>query len=126
MGRDSCVQLCRKSVPLYQAVSQLMLSPTNARNAMTFLTIITFNQLQSKPLVCTASPLPPFLTVLQRNSLTFQATPGSDRGSTSTCLWLWSEGTPPAYWPVWKFDPISATLSALTSVPACHLPLFTE
>ena len=35
----------------------------------------------------------------------------------------WSEGAPPAYWPVCMFDLISATLSALTSVPACHLPL---
>jgi len=45
---------------------------------MTFLTIITFNQLQSKPLVCTASPLPRFWAVLQRNLLTFRATPGSE------------------------------------------------
>jgi len=30
------------------------------------------------------------------------------------------------YWPVCKFDLILATLSALTSVPACHLSLFNE
>jgi len=30
------------------------------------------------------------------------------------------------YWPVCKFDLILATLSALTSVPARHLPLFNE
>jgi len=29
-------------------------------------------------------------------------------------------------WPVCKFDLILATLSALTSVPAHHLPLFNE
>jgi len=56
--------------------------------------------------------------------LTFQATPGSDNGSTSACLWPWSEGTPPVYWSVCKFDRILATISALTSVPARHLPLF--
>ena len=40
-----------------------------------------------------------------------------DSGSTSACLWPWSEGTPLAYWPVCKFDLILATLSALTSAP---------
>jgi len=35
-------------------------------------------------------------------------------------------GTPPAYWPMCKFDLILATLSALTSGPARHLPLFNE
>ena len=35
-----------------------MLRPTNAGNTMTFLTFITFNQWQSKPLVCMANPLP--------------------------------------------------------------------
>ena len=85
---------------------QLMLWPTNAGNTMTFLTITTFNQLQSKPLVCMASPLLPRWAVSQRNSLTFQAIPGSDSGSTSACLWQWSEGTPPAYLPcvqVWSY-----------------------
>jgi len=85
-----------------------------------------FNQLQWTPLGCMANPLPPSWAVLQRNSLTFQATPGSNSGFTSTCLWPWSEGTPPAYWPMCKFDLILATLSALTSVPAHHLPLFNE
>ena len=99
---------------------------TTAGNTMTFLTVITFNQLQSKPLVCLASPLPPYWAVWQRNLLTFQATPGRDSGSTSACLWPWSEGTPLAYWPVCKFDLILTTLSALTSVPACHLLLFNE
>ena len=85
---------------------QLMLWPTNAGNTMTFLTITTFNQLQSKPLVCMASPLLPRWAVSQRNSLTFQAIPGSDSGSTSSCLWQWSEGTPQAYLPcvqVWSY-----------------------
>jgi len=45
-----------------------------------------------------------YWAVSQTNSLTFQANPGSDSGSTSACLWPWSEGTPPAYWPVCKFD----------------------
>jgi len=71
------------------------------------LTITTFNQLQSKPLVCMASPLLPSWAALQRNSSTFWVTPGSDSGSSSACLWPWSEGTPPAYWPVCKFDVIS-------------------
>ena len=84
---------------------------------------IIFNQLQSKPLVCMTSPLPPSWAVSQRNLLTFQATPGKDSGSTSACLWPWSEGTPLAYWPVCKFDLILANLSALTSVPDRHLPL---
>ena len=53
-------------------------------------------------------------------------TPGRDRCSTSACLWPWSEGTLLAYWPVCKFYLILATLSALTSVPACHLPFFNE
>ena len=91
-----------------------MLKPTNARNITTFLTIITFNQLQSQPLVYTASSLPPSWAVLQRNS-TFQTTPGSNSGSTSACLWPWSEGTLLAYWFVCKLDLILATLSALTS-----------
>ena len=47
---------------------------------------------------------------------------GSVSGSTSACLWPWSEGTPPAYWPVCKFILILAALSALTSVPAHYLP----
>jgi len=91
-----------------------MLKPANAGNTMTFLTIVTFNQLhlQLKPLVCTASLLAPSRAVLERNLLTFQATRGSDSGSTSACLWPWSEGTPPAYWPVCKFDLILATLTA--------------
>jgi len=44
---------------------------------MTFSTITTFNQFQSKPLVCMASPLPPSWAVLQRNLLTFWATQGA-------------------------------------------------
>ena len=77
-------ETCRKSlhspVPLYQAVKQLMVRLTNAGNTMTFLTIIiTFNQLQSKPLMCMESPLPHSWAVLQRNSLTFWATPRWDR-----------------------------------------------
>jgi len=73
---------------------------------MTFLTIITFNQLQLKSLVCMASPLLPSWAVSQRNLLTFQATPGTDSGSPSACLWPWSEATPLSYshWPVCMFD----------------------
>jgi len=67
----------------------------------------------------------PFLSCLTKN-LTFQVTPGRDSGSTSACLWPWSEGTPLAYWLVCKFDLILATLSALTSVPAHHLTLLNE
>jgi len=48
----------------------------------------------------------------------------SDSGSTSACPW--SEGMLPAYWPACKFDMILAILSVLTSVAACHLPLFDE
>ena len=68
----------------------------------------------------------PFLSCVAKNLLTFQATPERYSGFTSACLWPWSEGTPLAYWPVCKFDLILATLSALTSVPARHLPLFDE
>ena len=83
-----------------------MLRPPNAGNTMTFLTITTFNQLQAKPLMCTASPLPPSWAVSQRNSLTFQATPGSDSsGSTSACLHSFSghgqrEHRQHRYWPM--------------------------
>jgi len=67
----------------------------------------------------------PFLSCLAKKhvDMSFQVTPGSDNDSTSTCLWPWSEGTPPAYWPVRKLGVSSATLSALTSVAAHHLPL---
>ena len=47
---------------------------------------------------------------------------GSLSGSNSACLWPWSEGTPPAYWPVCKFVLILAALNALTSVPVHYLP----
>jgi len=40
-----------------QAVKQLMMRPKNAENTMTSLTIITFNQLQLKPLLCTVNSL---------------------------------------------------------------------
>jgi len=66
----------------------------------------------------------PFSAVLQRNSLTCQATPGCDSGSTSACPW--SKGTLPAYWPVCKFDLISTIFCTLNSVPAHHLPFFDE
>jgi len=47
-------------------------------------------------------------------------------GSNSACLWPWTEGTLPAYWHVCKFDLhlILAIFSALTSVPARHLPVY--
>jgi len=53
---NSCGHLCKKSLHSQcrytrQCTKQLMLRPTNAKNTMNFLTIITFNQLQSKPLV---------------------------------------------------------------------------
>jgi len=45
-----------------------------------------------------------FLSCLAKKLVDIRATPGSHSGSTSACLWPWSEGTPPAYWPVCKFD----------------------
>jgi len=50
-----------------------MLRPTNAGNTMTFLTITTFNQLQSKPLVCMAIHCP-FLE-LSRKELDISGNP---------------------------------------------------
>jgi len=48
---------------------------------MTFLTIITFNQLQSKPLVCMASPLPPSSLELSRKKLVdISGNPARDSG----------------------------------------------
>ena len=130
MGRDSCGHLFRKSLHSQcrytRQCSNWCWDRQMPEIRMTFVTIITFNQLQSKPLVCMTSPLPPSWAVSQRNFLTFQATPGRVSGSTSACLWPWSEGTLLAYWSVCKFDLILATLSALTSVPARHLPLFNE
>jgi len=38
--------------------------------------------------------------------------------------WLQSKGILPVYWPVCKLDLILAFPSALTSITACHLPLF--
>jgi len=64
----------------------------------------------------------PFLSCLAKKLVDILG----DSGSTSACLWPWSEGTSPAYWPVCKFDLILATLSSLTSVPAWHLPFFNE
>ena len=89
-----------------------MLRQTNAKNTMTSLTII-FNQLQSKPLVCMASPLPLFWAALQIYLLICQVTPRSDSGSTSTCPWMWLKGTLPVYWAASKFDLILGFLSAL-------------
>ena len=92
-----------------------MLKLTNAKNTMNSLTIFTFNQLQSKPLVCTASPLTPSWAISQRNLLTSWATAGRNSGSTSTCFWPWSERTVPAYWLVCQFNRnVLAILSALT------------
>jgi len=68
----------------------------------------------------------PFLSCLAKKLVDISGDPGRDSGSTSACLWPWSEGTSLAYWPVCKFNLILATLSALTSVPARHLPLFNE
>jgi len=56
-----------------------------------------------------------FFVDLQRNLLIFLVTPGSDNDSTSTCLWLWSEGTLALYWPVGKFDLILIALSVLNT-----------
>jgi len=64
-----------------------------------------------------ASPLPLAWAVLQKNTLTCRATPGRDNGSTSACLWPCSEETLPAYWPVCKFDLISAIFSVLPVFP---------
>ena len=57
----------------------------------------------------------------------YLVTPGSNTGSTSTCPWLCSEKTLPAYWLVCKFDLILAVFlvvfSVLTSVQYYCLPL---
>jgi len=131
MGRDSCGHFCRKSLHSQCRYTRQCSNwcwdrqMLEIQSTMTFLTIITFNQLQSKPLVYMASPLPPSWAVSQRNLLTFhfQSTPWRDSGSTSACLRPWSKDkeTPLAYWPVCKFDLILATLSALTSVE-CSCP----
>ena len=89
-----------------------------------------FNQLQLRPLVYMASPLPLFWVASQRNLLICLVTPGSTSGSTSTCPWLQSKETLPADWPVCKFDLILYVLfilvafSILASIAACHLPLY--
>ena len=106
-----------------QAVKQLMMRPKNAENTMTSLTIITFNQLQLKPLLCMVNSLLLCWAVLQRNLLISQVIPGSDHGSTCACPCLWSEGMLPAYWPVCMFHLNWAILSILSSVAARHLPL---
>ena len=98
--------------------------PLFSRLNVPLLTIVTFNQLQSKPLVCMASPLLFFWTVLQRNLLTCQVTPGSNSGSTSACPWLWSNGTLTAYWPVCKFDLIlelSSCINQCSCLPIASL-----
>ena len=88
---------------------------------MTFLTFITFNQLQSKPLVCTASPLPPSWAVLQRNLLTFRATPGSEVAPPAPISGHGQRehNTAIIYWPVCKFDLILATLSQCINQCSC-------
>ena len=132
IGRNGCGHLCRKSLHSQcrytrQCVQQLMLRPTNAGNTMTFLTIITFNQLQSKQLVCMASPLPPSSLELSRKETCWHfSQPQRGKVAPPASVSGRSEGTLLAYWPVCNFDLILATLSALTSVPACHLPLFNE
>ena len=106
-----------------------MLRPTNAGNTMTFFTITTFNKLQLKPLVCTASPLPPSWAVLQRNSLTFSLYVPRERqwlhqrlslavvrGNTASilaCVQVWSD-----------FSHLQCI--TMLHVPACHLPHFNE
>ena len=52
-----------------------MLRLTNAGNAKTFLTIINFNQLQSKPLVCTAKSTAPFLSCLAKKLVDISGDP---------------------------------------------------
>jgi len=46
----------------------------------------------------------PFLSCLVKKLVDISGDPGSDSCTTSACLWPWSEGTPPAYWPVCKFE----------------------
>ena len=86
---------------------QQMLKLKNAKNTMTLI-ITAFNQLQLRPLVCMASPLPLFWVALQRNLLICLVIPGS------ACPWLWSKGMLPAYWPVCKFYLILTIPSVLT------------
>jgi len=83
-----------------------------------------FSQLQLRPLVCMASPPPLFLVASQK----VVDMAGDPSGSTSTCPWLRSEETLPAYWPMCKFDLILSVLffvafSVLTSIAAGHLTL---
>jgi len=47
-----------KAVPDRQALQQQRLKQQNAKNTMTSKGITTFNQLQLRPVVCMASPLP--------------------------------------------------------------------
>jgi len=46
----------------------------------------------------------PYLSGLAKKLLICLVTPGSASGSTSACLWQWSEDMLPAYWPVCKID----------------------
>ena len=86
----------------------------NAKSIMTSKAITTFNQWQLRPLVCMASPLPPFWVIFRRNLLMCLVTPGITSGSTSVCPWLWPREMLPTYWPVCKFDLIFPVLFPLS------------
>jgi len=100
----------------------------NAKNTMTSKAIATFNQLQLRPLVCMATPPPPFLNGHTKNLLICLVTPGSTSGFTSACPWLWSVEMLPNYWPVCNFDLILSVrflvAYSLTSIIVRHLPLY--
>ena len=96
----------------------------NTKKMLTSKAITTFNHSQLKPLMCMASPPPLIWAASQRNLLMCLVAPGNNSGFTSTCPWLWSEGTLPIYWPVCKFDLILVVLSVLTNKYYCPPPAF--
>jgi len=65
----------------------------------------------------------PFLSSLTKKLVDMSGDPGSNSVSTSTCLWLWTEETLPAYLPVCWLNQILVVPSVLTSIIAPHLPL---
>jgi len=133
MGCNSCGYFC--SGPLQDSARQAGFAATKAEAAK----CQKYHDLQSNyhfqhvaietTGVCMASPLPLFWVVLQRNLLMRLASPGSTSGSTRICPWPWSGETLPAYWRVCKLDlilpvPFLVALNVLTTIAACHLPLY--
>jgi len=101
-----------------------MLGMTNAENTVTSLTNIICQPVAIATIGVYGTSTAPFWSCLAAKLVDIcQVTTGGDIGSTSACVWLWSEG---AYWSVRKFDLILAILSVLTSDAARHLLLFSE